>query len=235
MARARWCGRCATVPARRRVPGRRVRAVVGARAAGARVRALAVAAGMGDLTERQLNDRFALATSLLDAIRGRGRAVAVVEDAQWADPGTLDVIRLLARRVEDAAVVIVVTYRDDELAANTALAALVGDLATDRRVRRVRSRTWPDLPGASARCSPTSRAVRQTERSRTRSICRSGRWPITSRRSSPSSVRPRARLRCRQLTAAACSRKMGNRGIKHRPIVRCPGARALLVSPSIDG
>src|SRR5438105_11178438 len=68
---------------------------------------------------------------------GSAPVVAVVEDAHWADPATLDVLRLLARRVEDAGVVVVLTYRDDELAANSALTALVGDLATNSSVRRV--------------------------------------------------------------------------------------------------
>ena len=45
-------------------------------------------------------DRFALARSLLDALRATAPSVAVIEDAHWADPATLDVLRLLARRVE---------------------------------------------------------------------------------------------------------------------------------------
>ena len=75
--------------------------------------------------------------SLLGALRARAPAVAVIEDAHWADPATLDVLRLLARRVEDAVLVVVVTYRDDELAANPALAMLVGDLVTSPAVRRM--------------------------------------------------------------------------------------------------
>ena len=70
-------------------------------------------------------------------LRAPGPAVAVLEDAHWADPATLDVLRLLARRVEDAGVVVLVTYRDDELAANPALAMLVGDLVTSPAARRM--------------------------------------------------------------------------------------------------
>ena len=82
-------------------------------------------------------DRFALARSLLDALRATAPCVAVIEDAHWADPATLDVLRLLARRVEQAGVVVVVTYRDDELAANSQLAMLVGDLVSVPAVRRL--------------------------------------------------------------------------------------------------
>jgi DNA-binding CsgD family transcriptional regulator len=101
------------------------------------LRELAATTGAPDLVERHGDDRFALAGALFDAIRSRGPAVVVVEDAHWADPATLDIVRLLVRRVEEAAVLVVVTYRDDELGANPALAMLIGDLATSRVVRRV--------------------------------------------------------------------------------------------------
>jgi DNA-binding CsgD family transcriptional regulator/tetratricopeptide (TPR) repeat protein len=101
------------------------------------VHELASAVGAGDRAEVGVEDRLALARSLLGALAARAPVVAVVEDAHWADPATLDVLRLLARRVEDAGVVIVVTYRDDELAANPSLAVLVGDLVTNPAVRRI--------------------------------------------------------------------------------------------------
>jgi DNA-binding CsgD family transcriptional regulator len=82
-------------------------------------------------------DALAFAQSVLGALRARAPAVAVVEDAHWADPATVDVLRLLARRVEDAGVVVIVTYRDDELAVNAALALLVGDLVTSPAARRM--------------------------------------------------------------------------------------------------
>jgi hypothetical protein len=50
---------------------------------------------------------------------------------------TLDVLRLLARRVEGTPVVLVVTYRDDEAAANAELARLLGDLTSRPAVRRL--------------------------------------------------------------------------------------------------
>ena len=104
------------------------------------VRELAAATGAGELPELHGDDRFALALSLLDAIRDRRPAVVVVEDLHWADPATLDVVRLLVRRAAEAAVTIVLTYRDDEIGANPALELLVGDLATDRHARHLRLR-----------------------------------------------------------------------------------------------
>jgi DNA-binding NarL/FixJ family response regulator len=101
------------------------------------LRELAVALGAPGLLELHGDDRFALAGGLLDAVRAKGHPVVVLEDAHWADPGTLDVVRLLTRRVEQTAAVIVLTYRDDELGANHALATFVGDLATSRSVQRI--------------------------------------------------------------------------------------------------
>ena len=89
----------------------------------------------GDLPELHGDDRFALALAVLAVVRDRAPAVVVLEDAHWADPGTLDVARVLARRVDGIGAVLVVTYRDDELGSNRALAALVGDLSAGQAVR----------------------------------------------------------------------------------------------------
>ena len=97
------------------------------------LRELAGAAG-GELAS---GDRLHLADGLLDTMRARAPVVAVIEDAHWSDPATLEVVRLLARRVEDAPVAVVLTYRSDEVATNAALGQLLGDLATSPAVRRL--------------------------------------------------------------------------------------------------
>lgn len=103
---------------------------------------LAAAAPSGPAPE--LVDRFALARLVLDVLRAAEPAVVVVEDAHWADPATLDVVRLLARRIEGSGVVLVMTYRDDELGANPPLRMLVGDLATSPATRRLPLRRLSD-------------------------------------------------------------------------------------------
>src|SRR5579884_765201 len=100
------------------------------------VRELAEAAGAGDVADRA-GDPLALARSLLRALSAHAPVVAVVEDAHWADPATLDVLRLLARRLEDVAVAVVITYRDDEVDASPELRRLLGDLATRPAVERL--------------------------------------------------------------------------------------------------
>ena len=66
-----------------------------------------------------------------------GLRVLVVEDIHWADEATIDLLRFLGRRIRDARVLLIVTYRDDGLSATDPLRIALGDLATQRSVRRV--------------------------------------------------------------------------------------------------
>src|ERR1700760_4881591 len=63
--------------------------------------------------------------------------VVVVEDVHWADEATIDLLRFLGPRIRDAPVLLIVTYRDDGLAADDPLQLALGDLASQRSVRRV--------------------------------------------------------------------------------------------------
>jgi DNA-binding CsgD family transcriptional regulator/tetratricopeptide (TPR) repeat protein len=63
--------------------------------------------------------------------------VVVVEDIHWADEATIDLLRFLGRRIRDATVLLIVTYRDDGLSAGDPLLLALGDMATQRTVRRV--------------------------------------------------------------------------------------------------
>ncbi len=66
-----------------------------------------------------------------------GLRVLVVEDIHWADEATIDLLRFLGRRIRDATVLLIVTYRDDGLSATDPLRMALGDLATQRSVRRI--------------------------------------------------------------------------------------------------
>src|SRR5215216_2461265 len=76
--------------------------------------------------------------ALVRELRGRGPTVFVLEDVHWADEATLDVLRLLARRVETVPALIVASYRDDELDRAQPLRILLGELARSRTVRRLK-------------------------------------------------------------------------------------------------
>jgi DNA-binding CsgD family transcriptional regulator/tetratricopeptide (TPR) repeat protein len=63
--------------------------------------------------------------------------VVVVEDVHWADEATVDLLRFLGRRLRGAAVLLIVTYRDEDLSARDPLRLALGELATQRGTRRV--------------------------------------------------------------------------------------------------
>ena len=64
--------------------------------------------------------------------------VLVLEDVHWADEATLDVLRMLGRRIAQAPGLVVATYRDDELERTHGLRVMLGTLATSTAVTRIR-------------------------------------------------------------------------------------------------
>ena len=82
--------------------------------------------------------REQLFAALLDELdRGARPQVVVVEDAHWADEATLDLLVFLGRRMERTRALLIVTYRDDELAVDHPLRGVVGRLPPEA-VRRLR-------------------------------------------------------------------------------------------------
>ncbi len=65
------------------------------------------------------------------------RTVAVIEDVHWADEATLDLLSFAGRRLGRTRGLLLVTYRDDELADDHPLRIVLGDLATQRATRRM--------------------------------------------------------------------------------------------------
>ncbi len=61
----------------------------------------------------------------------------MLEDLHWADEATLDVLRLLARRLGAVPALVVATYRDDELDNAHPLRRVLGEFATSDVVRRM--------------------------------------------------------------------------------------------------
>jgi DNA-binding CsgD family transcriptional regulator/tetratricopeptide (TPR) repeat protein len=79
--------------------------------------------------------REELFAACLDELDQR-RQVVVVEDAHWADEATLDLLVFLGRRMDRTRTLLIVTYRDDELAADHPLRTVVGRLPPEM-VRRL--------------------------------------------------------------------------------------------------
>ena len=83
----------------------------------------------------------ALAAALLERLSEEPGTVLVLEDVHWADEGTLDVLRLVGRRIEGVPSVAIATFRDDEPGP---LRVVLGELATAVGVVRL------ELPPLSA-------------------------------------------------------------------------------------
>ena len=98
-------------------------------------------AALGMASDRFAADREGrdqLFRAVLDTLAdGEQPAVLVAEDAHWADGASLEFLRFLARRMRQLALLLIITYRDDEIGPQHPLRLLLGDLATAPAVHRM--------------------------------------------------------------------------------------------------
>jgi ATP/maltotriose-dependent transcriptional regulator MalT len=79
---------------------------------------------------------FEVVLSLLERLAERGPVVLVIEDAHWADRSTRDLLAFLVRNLGRGPVLVVLTYRTDELHRTHPLRQLLAGLERLDRVRR---------------------------------------------------------------------------------------------------
>ena len=79
----------------------------------------------------------------------RSRVVLVFEDLHWADSASIEVVEFLARNLAGSPVLLIGTYRSDELLRDHALARLVAEL----------TRVIATSTSSSSRASPATRRV----------------------------------------------------------------------------
>jgi hypothetical protein len=79
-----------------------------------------------------------VATALIEELKAHAPTILVLEDVHAADEATLDVLRLLGRRVEGVPVLIVATYRDDELDRAHPIWIFLGELGREDSVVRLK-------------------------------------------------------------------------------------------------
>ena len=83
-------------------------------------------------------DRTALIVETERRVRtAESTPVLVVEDLHWADEASLDLLRGLAVRLASLPLLVIVTFRSDEVEPGTPLATLVGDLGARGDVVRI--------------------------------------------------------------------------------------------------
>ncbi len=75
---------------------------------------------------------------VLDLLRdARQPRVLVIDDAQWADSATLDLLRFVGRRIGSTHAALVVSYRDDELGVDHPLRGVLASLPAEHTQRIV--------------------------------------------------------------------------------------------------
>lgn len=98
-----------------------------------------VARGRGAVADALVaGDRGMVTSALHDMLNMPGQtSVLVVEDTQWADDATLDVLTFLGRRIRQMSALLILTYRDGEIDVHHPLRRVIGDLppAVVERVR----------------------------------------------------------------------------------------------------
>ena len=114
----------------------------------------------------------AIADALTAALAGPTPGVLVVDDVQWADGGTIAALAYLIRRLAGRPVLVLLTWRDDELSGE---ARLLADLAEERAADAV----VPPRAARARRCRslrpsrrPDSWAGRWTRCGTHRKVCR---------------------------------------------------------------
>jgi DNA-binding CsgD family transcriptional regulator len=99
---------------------------------------LDIAAEIGGELERVIDEGkpHEVATALMGELAAGATALVVLEDLQWADEATLDVLRLVCRRIAAIPALLVATYRDDGLDRSHPLRLMLGDIGTGLRAAR---------------------------------------------------------------------------------------------------
>jgi DNA-binding CsgD family transcriptional regulator/tetratricopeptide (TPR) repeat protein len=82
--------------------------------------------------DRERERPFELIFAVLERLAAEDTMLLVLEDVHWADPTSLELLHHLAHRAPEFRMLLVATYRTDELHAAHPLRRLLGSLARDR-------------------------------------------------------------------------------------------------------
>ena len=91
---------------------------------------------------------FELLLGVLERLAARSPVVFIVEDLHWSDQSTRDLLGFLVRNLREAPVVLVFTYRSDELHRRHPLLPFVAELERSGRVERIELRRFDRLESA---------------------------------------------------------------------------------------
>jgi ATP/maltotriose-dependent transcriptional regulator MalT len=110
------------------------------------LRTVADAPALGEPVAGEPAQMFGHIRGVLETLAAARPVVLVLEDLHWADPSTLDFVCYLARAIHRSRMLLVATYRDDELRPGDPLSRLVVELirGRDAEVLRMRPLSPPE-------------------------------------------------------------------------------------------
>lgn len=100
-----------------------------------------------------------LFSTFLAELQGRP-LIAIFEDMHWADEASLDLVRYLGRRIGRTSALVILSYRDDELALNHPLRHVLGDLPPSPTTYRIQ---LPPLSAKAIQMLIGERPIQSTE------------------------------------------------------------------------
>jgi predicted ATPase len=95
--------------------------------------------GMGNVADQA--DLFEVARSFLMSVADAKPLVVVLEDLHWSDPASLDLLRYLGRHLRGYRMLIIATYRDDEVTRRHPLFQLLPVLVRESHAERITLRS----------------------------------------------------------------------------------------------
>jgi len=95
--------------------------------------------------------RDVIFSTVLDDLERGTPATVVFEDMQWADEATLDLLKVLGRRIGRTRAMLVMTYRDNETGPTHPLRSVIGDLPREHIRRMALSSLSPQSVAKLAR------------------------------------------------------------------------------------
>ena len=80
---------------------------------------------------------YQVAAAVVEELTGPVPSILVLEDVHWADEATLDVLRLVARRLDSVSALLIVTYRGEALDPGHPLRIVLGELTSGQSIERL--------------------------------------------------------------------------------------------------